>query len=262
VQTLLSALFSLPTTSSPDGPIAQLPPFTTQLPRAKPLPKPKPPTKWEQFAKAKGIQKKRKDKVVWDEERQEWVNRWGRDGKNKEKEVQWATEVAANADVDHDPAKVARDARKARVAKNERQRLQNMARSQAPGEKEARKSEIDRSLATTRISTASMGRFDKKLEGEKKLKGVKRKVSRFLVHSLLSNLVLLSSTLPNHQQSTRRRPPWHCYRKWIATRGRKRARKLLGAAATMFSTYARLCALLVKGRAGPPLADSRLGLKT
>ena len=96
-QALIAALFSLPTTSSPDGPLAQLPPPTTQLPRAKPLPKPKPPTKWEQFAKAKGIQKTRRDKKVWDEEKQEWVNRWGWKGKNKEEETQWATPVAANA---------------------------------------------------------------------------------------------------------------------------------------------------------------------
>ena len=97
VQALVSALFSLPTTSSPDGPLAQLPPPATQLPRAKPLPKPKPPTKWEQFAKAKGIQKKRKEKKVWDEEKQEWVDSWGWKGANKKEEKQWLTEVPANA---------------------------------------------------------------------------------------------------------------------------------------------------------------------
>jgi regulator of ribosome biosynthesis len=97
VQTLFSSLFSLPTVSSEEGPLAQLPSPTTMLPRAKPLPKPKPPTKWEQFAAAKGIQKKKKEKRIWDEERQEWVNRWGRDGKNKQIEEQWITEVPLNA---------------------------------------------------------------------------------------------------------------------------------------------------------------------
>lgn len=96
-QALISKLFSLPTTPSPDGPVAQLPPPTTQIPRSKPLPKPKPPTKWERFAAAKGIQKKVRDKKIWDEEKQEWVNRWGKDGKNKEKEEQWITEVPLNA---------------------------------------------------------------------------------------------------------------------------------------------------------------------
>lgn len=78
------------------------------------------------------------------------------------------------------------------MAKNERQQQQNIARAQKadgaaaaststpnPPPNAQRKREIDRTLATTRMSTASMGKFDKKLDGEKKLKGVKRKV-RFL----------------------------------------------------------------------------------
>jgi regulator of ribosome biosynthesis len=78
-------------------------------------------------------------------------------------------------DANYDPVKVARDERKTRVAKNEKQRLGNQARV-VPNERDHRKKEIDTTLATTRISTASMGKFDKKLEGEKKLRGVKRKV--------------------------------------------------------------------------------------
>jgi regulator of ribosome biosynthesis len=99
VQVLLSTLFSLPINSSPDGPLGVLPPPMLQLPRAKPLPKPKPPTKWERFAAAKGIQHKKRDRKVWDEEKQDWVNRWGRSGKNKELDDQWLTEVPANAGV-------------------------------------------------------------------------------------------------------------------------------------------------------------------
>lgn len=176
IQALIAALYELPTESSVDGPVTKLPPPTTQLPRAKPLPKPKPPTKWERFAAAKGIQKKRRDKKVWDEEKQEWVNRWGRDGKNKETEDQWIHEVKANADVDFDPVQAARDERKSRVAKNERQRLQNLARAQAAqGEREQRKIELEKTLAATRTSTASMGKFDRKLEGDKKMRGMKRK---------------------------------------------------------------------------------------
>ncbi|KAL4243876.1 Ribosome biogenesis regulatory protein [Abortiporus biennis] len=185
VQALIGSLFSLPTTASPDGPLAKLPPPVYQLPRAKPLPKPKPLTKWEKFAKAKGISKTKKDKKVWDEEKQDWVDRWGWKGANKDKETQWLSEVPANADVDFDPRKAARDARKEKIAKNERQKLQNLAHAQKssgstpsnPGlqAQASRKREIEKTLATTRTSTASLGKFDKKLEGEKKLKGVKRK---------------------------------------------------------------------------------------
>jgi regulator of ribosome biosynthesis len=62
------------------------------------------------------------------------------------------------------------------VAKNEKQRLANTAKAAGEDPRGARKQDIDRTLATSRVSTASMGRFDKKLEGEKKLRGVKRKV--------------------------------------------------------------------------------------
>jgi regulator of ribosome biosynthesis len=78
-------------------------------------------------------------------------------------------------DVDYDPVKKEKEERKARVAKNQRQQMENAART-TPSARDARKKEIDRTLATTRISTASMGRFDQKLEGEKKSRGVKRKV--------------------------------------------------------------------------------------
>ena len=193
---MIAALYTLPAEKSGDGPLAQLPAPTTTLPRAKPLPKPKPPTKWERFAAAKGIQKKRKEKKVWDEEKQDWVNGWGRGGKNKEKEDQWIHEVKANAgaiftcfhfilgyvsyistEVDFDPVQAARNERKSRVAKNTRHQLQNLARAQASrDERDQRKADIEKTLAVTRSSTASMGKFDKKLEGDKKLRGVKRKV--------------------------------------------------------------------------------------
>ena len=97
VQLLVAALFSLPTQSSPEGPLGQLPAPNTHLPRAKPLPKPKPPTKWEKFARAKGIQSQRRDRKVWDEESQTWVARWGWKGRNKAEETQWLHEVPANA---------------------------------------------------------------------------------------------------------------------------------------------------------------------
>lgn len=38
----------------------------------------------------------------------------------------------------------------------------------------ARKNELERSLLVTKASTASLGKFDKKIEGEPRVKGVKR----------------------------------------------------------------------------------------
>lgn len=107
-QTLLNTLLSTcPITSTPDGLIMTLPHSEnqSQLPRWKPLPKPKAPTKWENFARKKGIGKfggnlkggaaleERKKNLVYDEEKGEWVKKWGYKGKNKNEESDWLVEL-------------------------------------------------------------------------------------------------------------------------------------------------------------------------
>jgi hypothetical protein len=59
------------------GRVVELPPPSTRLPREKPLPRPKPPTKWEEYAKKKGIVKRKRSQRVWDEEQGEWRGRHG-----------------------------------------------------------------------------------------------------------------------------------------------------------------------------------------
>ena len=61
------------------------------------------------------------------------------------------------------------------TSENEKKRQQNIARA-AGIPRQERKMEIEKTLATTKISTASMGKFDKRLDGEKNIHGVKRKV--------------------------------------------------------------------------------------
>ena len=54
-------------------------------------------TKWQAFATAKGIAPKpRRDRLVFDEEKQDWVPKWGYKGKNKDVEEQWIVEVPAD----------------------------------------------------------------------------------------------------------------------------------------------------------------------
>ncbi|KAI9431909.1 ribosome biogenesis regulatory protein-domain-containing protein [Lactarius indigo] len=182
IQLLLAALFSPPTLPSPEGPLAQLPPPTTQLSRAELLHKPKTPNKVATLRAREGHQPAAARQEIWDDERQAWVLRWGWKGKNKDEETPWLHEVPANADADDDPSKEARVARKESMAKNERQHLQNVARAQqgptttTTGTQVDRKRYIDRTLATTRTSTASMGKFHRALDGEKKLRGVRHKI--------------------------------------------------------------------------------------
>ncbi|KAL4400016.1 Rhodanese-related sulfurtransferase [Malassezia pachydermatis] len=191
-QHLINTLFQFPIQRDATyGPLATLPAFETALPREKPLPKPKPLTKWEKFAKAKGIVKRKKDRMIYDEERGEWVPRWGYQGANKQLENQWLVEVPNNADDDFRPDKAAAKERKERRLKNEKQHQRNLARQAGEAAATAaapkselgsgvapsrarRRAELEAELLRARGSTASMGRFDTKLEGESKPRGVKR----------------------------------------------------------------------------------------
>jgi len=84
----------------------------------------------ELFAKKKGIRAKPRDgKMVYDEEKQEWVPKWGYKGKNKEVEDQWLVEIddtkktAEGEEVN--PRKLNREERKRNIKLNERQQKKN-----------------------------------------------------------------------------------------------------------------------------------------
>merc|ERR1712071_67993 len=66
VQLLINRLFQLPTVRVDNEIFVTLPAPTTRLPRAKPVPKAKQLSKWEKYAKEKGIVKRKKDNLEWD----------------------------------------------------------------------------------------------------------------------------------------------------------------------------------------------------
>lgn len=109
-----------------------LPPATTPLPREKPLPTEKVPTKWEKFAAKKGIKDKKKEgKLVFDEETQEWVPKWGYKGRNKDGEQDWIVEVDEKKESRKGKKEVGgvrtegRRERKEKVRRNERRQRAN-----------------------------------------------------------------------------------------------------------------------------------------
>lgn len=70
VQLLINKVWDLPIERTDEVIMATLPKPEYVLPRSRVIPKPKPLTKWQLFAKQKGIQtkKKGKSKLKWDEE--------------------------------------------------------------------------------------------------------------------------------------------------------------------------------------------------
>ena len=53
------------------------------LPRYLPIPKEKPLTKWEKYRKEKGIQNKKRSRMVYSELAKDWVPRWGKGSAKK-----------------------------------------------------------------------------------------------------------------------------------------------------------------------------------
>ncbi|KAG7569585.1 Ribosomal biogenesis regulatory protein [Arabidopsis thaliana x Arabidopsis arenosa] len=187
VQAIANTLFNFPSTETNDGPIVQLPPPTTKLPREKHIPRPKPPTKWEEFALKKGIQKRKKDKLVYDEQTDQFKRRHGYDRVNDDNDVP-IIEAKATDEPGVDPFAKRLDDKKKRVGKQEKNRLQNLKAAEKAGAlpshvqlaatslpisgtkaqpKKIGKDELGDVAGLAATSTASGGKFDKKLPGEK-----------------------------------------------------------------------------------------------
>lgn len=167
VQKLVNKLFSLPARHTESGPTVELPAPTTTLPREKPVPRPKETTTWEKFAKEKGILNKKRSRMVWDEQYEEFRPRWGYKKANTQ-EQDWAIPVKESDDPYADPWEKMAVEKKDRVIKNKLNQLKNMsAAAKARGETKEMKAAR---LAVAQVSTASMGKFDNELPGEPKKK--------------------------------------------------------------------------------------------
>ncbi|KAI9739506.1 MAG: Rhodanese- sulfurtransferase [Cirrosporium novae-zelandiae] len=135
-QALINQLLTVcPLTSNSTGVSLTLPKPTTPLPREKPRPVEKGPTKWERFAAKKGIKSKRRgDKKVYDEAKEEWVNKWGYQGANKAGEGDWLVEVDDKKDTSDGGMDVRAEQRRERI-----ERVKRNERKQRANERKVRK---------------------------------------------------------------------------------------------------------------------------
>ncbi|GJP64562.1 hypothetical protein CLOP_g21537 [Closterium sp. NIES-67] len=194
VQALAARLFALPATPHKMGRLVDLPPPTTPLPREKPPPRPRGLTKWERFAREKGIQKRKKGKFVFEETSGEWKPRYGYKRANDIKDIP-ILEAKASDVAGEDPFAKLKAEKKARVKANEQRRLGNLKASakqlrpdalshlavssaslplsgKPSGGPRATKAAVGTVASLAAGSTASGGKFDRRLEGEKRAKKV------------------------------------------------------------------------------------------
>jgi len=122
-QLLVGRLFTLPSEQADHGRLAELPAPTTLLPREKPTPKPKPLTRWEAFAKDKGIQNKKKDRMVYDDRSKEWRPQYGY--KKAGEDITPILEAGKGDDGSSDPFAKKLDDKKERIQKQKNQEKRN-----------------------------------------------------------------------------------------------------------------------------------------
>ena len=197
-QLLVKRIFQLPVEKSEAGPLAILPDEVTVLPREKRVPEPKPETRWEKFAREKGIKKRKKERMVWDEASQKFVPRFGYKSVKKGVEEQAIVEVRPGQDPFADPWESAAQEKKQRQKKIEKSQRRNVSRAmkkqgvstvaryepsavpgipvEMTGKKKRGKEGLRHALQLAQHSTASMGVFDERREGEpeRKIRGKKR----------------------------------------------------------------------------------------
>lgn len=209
VQLLIKHIFALESKSGEFAMMAQLPKPETKLPREKHVPANADLTKWQQFAKEKGILNRKRSRMVFDEISQTWRPRYGykRDAEVKD----WLIEVEDHEDIYTDKFAEKKLAKKKRVLKNQMAQLSNLERaekaklaankntltaSRMPAGvastlgmgrpvKGARGNSAKRGMMSSKaalgkasVSTASLGQFDNILDGEAPRKIGKRR--RFL----------------------------------------------------------------------------------
>lgn len=173
VQLLLNKMFALPRVEMDVGTAVTLPTNEVfQLPRQKPIPKAKPPTRWQKFMDERNIRKRKRSKLVFDDISGDWLPRWGyKSAKKSEESTQWFHEVKSGDDPRENPFEKA-SAEKRLIAARQKMRevrnkveaaggklrasvpdLQNMAKRGKEGLREA--------VKRAQVSSASYGKFDR-----------------------------------------------------------------------------------------------------
>ncbi|XP_067006554.1 ribosome biogenesis regulatory protein homolog [Anabrus simplex] len=179
-QILLNKIWDLPTERVDDVIVCKIPPPKYILPREQPVPGPKQLTKWQKYAQEKGITKSKKSKLAWDDILQKWVPKYGYKRAKAEKEKDWLLEVPKTADPLEDQFQKQADTKREKVAKNEFQRLRNIASSKnikvpragLPSAEFLNATQLGAAVTVSKASTASLGKFQAQLPKEKPAKKI------------------------------------------------------------------------------------------
>lgn len=190
-----------------------LPKTKIEFPRFQKFELDKSQTKWEKFAKERGIQKiKKRSRLVWSEEVKDWVPRWGSKSANHIKEdLDIIREVKKNNNPYEDPFALSKSEKKMKIAKQKVREMHNKIRNaglkpsdfggdagdahkehpakdakRQPKTRESevkkkgfaneRKKKIEKKLNLSKVATGSMGKYKGNTDQlDKKTKRIRQK---------------------------------------------------------------------------------------
>ncbi len=119
-------------------------------------------TKWEQFAKSRGIKKKRKDKMVFDQALNKWVPTHGKDSI---REINEQRNIIKEHKGDDNPFETEKREKKIRKTQQSVNEQMNLLRKKGVDHKEIRKQQQKkdkREIEKVQKSSAGLGKFNLK----------------------------------------------------------------------------------------------------
>lgn len=183
VQLLVNKIFMLPRKDLDVGSAVTLPlDELFRLPRQKPVPKAKPLTRWQKFMEERNMKKRKRSKLVWDENAADWLPRWGyKSAKHAEERANWVHEVKQHDDPGANPFDKMTAEKKLLLARQKMREVRNTVeaaggkfRASVPdlsttggGANTKRgKDGLREAVKRAQVSSASHGKFDRIAQGE------------------------------------------------------------------------------------------------
>lgn len=173
VQLLVNKIFALPRHKGEEGTLVSLPAEGVfRLPRAKPIPKEKPKTRWQKFMEERNMKKKKRSRLVWDDIEGDWKPRWGYNSIKKSQErANWVQEVGDRDDPNQNPfdketaeKRLLQARQRMREVRNKVEAAGGKLRASVPDLSNTQKRGKDglkEAIKRAQVSSASFGKFDR-----------------------------------------------------------------------------------------------------
>lgn len=180
VQLLVNKIFALKREDTDEGPVVVIPPEDGfRLPRQRPIPKVKETTRWEKFMQERGMTKRKRSSVVFDEVAGDWKRRYGyKSTKTSEDTANGIMEVKTGQDSMKNPFEKKKAEQKLLAARQKMREVRNRVeaaggrlKAAAPDLEKGMRSNnasvkrgpdgLKEALRRAQISSASFGKFDR-----------------------------------------------------------------------------------------------------